>query len=154
VNIYAVEKPRRHERVLTLIRKGSVASQEQLAELLRTDGIRVTQATLSRDLRELGVMKGPTGYIVPGHERPAPAPHGDLERALRTMMLSGDTGGTLAVLRTGPGRASALALEIDRAGFRSVLGTVAGDDTIFVATRTPRDAARLLSTFKHLAGIA
>jgi transcriptional regulator of arginine metabolism len=119
VNIYAVEKPRRHERVLTLIRKGSVASQEQLAELLRTDGIRVTQATLSRDLRELGVMKGPTGYIVPG-----------------------------------PGRASALALEIDRAGFRSVLGTVAGDDTIFVATRTPRDAARLLSTFKHLAGIA
>lgn len=147
------DKHRRHDRVLALLRKGGVASQEQLASLLRAEGIRVTQATLSRDLHELGVMKGPTGYILPGHERPPP-PNGDLERALRTMMLGGESGGNLAVLRTGPGRASALALEIDRASLRPVLGTVAGDDTIFIATRSTRDAAKVLTTFKQLAGIS
>lgn len=155
MNIYVVtDKPRRLDRILSHLRKGGVASQEQLAELLRADGIRVTQATLSRDLRELRVMKGPAGYILPGHEPQAPAITGDLERALKSMLLSGETGGNLAVLRTGPGRASALALEIDRASLRPVLGTVAGDDTIFIATRSTRDAAKVLTTFKQLAGIS
>jgi transcriptional regulator of arginine metabolism len=149
------DKPRRHDRVMALLKKGGVASQEQLADLLRAEGVRVTQATLSRDLKELGVMKGPAGYILPG-AAPAPAPptNGDLQRALRAMLLSGEVGGNLAVLHTGPGRASALALEIDRAGLRPILGTVAGDDTVFIAARTSRDASRLLTNFKSLAGIA
>jgi transcriptional regulator of arginine metabolism len=147
------DRHRRHDRILALLRRGGVASQEQLAGLLRAEGIRVTQATLSRDLRELGVMKGPAGYILPGAAAAPPPPNGDLQRALRTMMLGGDAGGNLAVLHTGPGRASALALEIDRAELRPVLGTVAGDDTVFVATRTTRDAAKVLGSFKQLAGL-
>ena len=154
VNTYAVnDKPRRQSRIASHLRKGGVASQERLAELLRADGIGVNQATLSRDLRELGVVKGSSGYMLPG-AAPA-APHsGDLERALRAMLVGGQLGGTLTVLHTGPGRASALALEIDRAGLKAVLGTVAGDDTIFVAARSPREAARLLGQLKTMAGIA
>ena len=146
------DKDRRQSRIAAMIRKGGVTSQEQLADRLKDDGIDATQATLSRDLKELGVVKGPTGYMLPG--QPAPAVHnGDLERALRAMLVGGQVGGSLAVLHTGPGRASALALEIDRAGFKGVLGTVAGDDTIFVAARSTREASKVLGQFKSLAGI-
>ncbi len=154
VNTYAMhDKDRRLSRIAAALRKGGVASQDRLAELLKADGVEATQATLSRDLRELGVVKGPKGYMLPG--QPSPAVHtGDLERALRAMLVGGQVGGSLAVLHTGPGRASALALEIDRAGLKPVLGTVAGDDTIFVAARSPREAVRVLGQFKTMAGIA
>jgi transcriptional regulator of arginine metabolism len=99
------------------------------------------------------VVKGPAGYMLPG-ETPAPAHSGDLERALRAMLIGGQLSGTLAVLHTGPGQASALALEIDRSSLKPALGTVAGDDTIFVAARSPREAGKLLGQFKALAGIA
>lgn len=147
------EKPRRHELILSAIRRGGIASQEQLAAALAREGVGVTQATLSRDLRELGVAKGPGGYAVPGEAAAARSDEG-LQRALRSHMLKGEIGGNLAVVHTGPGRAPLLALEIDRAGLRPVLGTIAGDDTIFVATRSPREAGRILSQFKQLAGIA
>lgn len=148
------EKARRHDRILAAVRRGGVASQEQLARILAGDGVSVTQATLSRDLRELGVAKGPRGYSIPG-EAPAPARNSaDLQRALKSLLMDGGTGGNLTVLHTGPGRAPLLALEIDRAGLKPVLGTIAGDDTIFVATRSPREAGRLLNQFKQLAGIS
>jgi len=154
VNTYAVsEKHRRQARILAHLRKGGVASQEALGSLLKGDGLDATQATLSRDLRELNVVKGPAGYMLPG-EMPAPAHSGDLERALRAMLIGGQVSGTLAVLHTGPGQASALALEIDRASLKPALGTVAGDDTIFVAARSPREAGKLLGQLKALAGIA
>lgn len=154
LNTYAVhEKPRRQNRIVNHLRKGSVSSQERLVALLKGEGIEVTQATLSRDLHDLGVVKGPAGYMLPG-QAPAPAANGDLERAVRTMLLSGQVGGNLAVLHTGPGQAPALALEIDRASPKGVLGTVAGDDTIFVAARSPREAGRLLQQFQAIAGIA
>jgi transcriptional regulator of arginine metabolism len=148
------DKGRRHDRILAAVRRGGVASQEQLAKLLAADGVIVTQATLSRDLRELGVAKGPRGYSIPGEAPPTPRESGDLQRALKNLMMGGGTGGNLAVLHTGPGRAPLLALEIDRAGLKPILGTIAGDDTIFVATRSPREAGRLLNQFKQLAGIS
>ena len=154
VNTYAVtDKARRHTRIVSHLRKGSVPSQERLVELLRGVGIEVTQATLSRDLHELGVVKGPTGYMLPGQAQ-ANQVNGDLERAVRSMLLAGEVGGNLAVLHTGPGQASALALEIDRASPQGVLGTIAGDDTIFVAARSGREATRLLQQFQSMAGIA
>lgn len=134
------------------LRRQPVPSQERLVELLADGGIRVTQATLSRDLAELGVVKGPAGYMLAG-DAPQSA-DGGLERALRAMLVGGAVGGSLAVLHTGPGRASALALEIDRAGLKPVLGTVAGDDTIFVAARSAKEAMQLVGRFKTLAGIA
>ncbi len=162
------DKLRRWQRVRDLIRRGGVHSQDQLAILLRREGIEATQATLSRDLRELGVMKGAGGYLLPDgapsngsgtsyvQATSASVPAGgatELEAALRTYLMRADCGGTMVVLHTGPGQASALASELDRASLRSVLGTVAGDDTVLVATRSPRAAAGVVTSLKQLAGL-
>ena len=145
-------KPRRQRLILDLIEKGTIPNQERLADLLREKGLPVTQATLSRDLHELGVVKGPAGYSLPERTNGTHTP-ANLERALKDFLVRADIGGNLAVLHTGPGRAPLLALEIDRAAIKPILGTVAGDDTVFVATRTPRDATKLLTHFKQLAGL-
>lgn len=144
-------KPRRQRLIHDLIAQGGVANQEFLAALLKKRGVEVTQATLSRDLHDLGIVKGPSGYSIPGNG--AATETRGLERALRESLLRADTGGNLTVLHTGPGRAQLLALEIDRSGMKPILGTVAGDDTVFVATRSTRDAGKLLSHFKQLAGL-
>jgi transcriptional regulator of arginine metabolism len=147
------DKDRRRTRILALIQAGRITSQEQLATLLRQEGVEATQATLSRDLRELGLMKGPSGYTLPGDQPSSLQASGELERALKTYLVKAEAGGNLAILHTGPGRAQLLALELDRARFRSVLGTVAGDDTIFIATRTPREALRVIREVRAMAGI-
>jgi transcriptional regulator of arginine metabolism len=148
-----LDKPRRQQRLLLLIQSGPVHSQQQLALMLRSEGFSVTQATLSRDLRELGVMKGPAGYTMP-EALPAPSNGGgELGRALKNYLVRAESGGNLAVLHTGPGRASLLALELDRARLKPVLGTIAGDDTIFIATRSSREAGRVLKQIKALAGL-
>jgi transcriptional regulator of arginine metabolism len=147
------EKPRRHQLILDTIQRTRVNSQEQLGTLLGSAGVHVTQATLSRDLREMGVVKGPLGYMLPTDVQTQANGSRELGRALKEFLVKGELGGNLAVLHTGPGRAQLLALEIDRHRPRGVLGTVAGDDTIFVAVRTPHDAARVLKEFKQLAGI-
>jgi transcriptional regulator of arginine metabolism len=148
-----LEKPRRQQRLLQLINSGPVTSQEQLAGMLRAEGHSVTQATLSRDLRELGVMKGPAGYAVPEHAPATTNGDGELSRALRTYLVRAETGGNLAILHTGPGRAALLALELDRARLKPVVGTIAGDDTIFVATRTPKDAGKVVREIRKMAGM-
>lgn len=162
------DKHRRWHRIRDHIRRGGVQSQDQLAAILRREGIAVTQATLSRDLRDLGVMKGPAGYVLPETAAVASAPNGaahqsamiappaavaELETALRNFLLRADSGGTMVVLHTGPGQASFLAGEIDKAVLRNVLGTVAGDDTVLVATRSPKASASILGTLKQLAGL-
>jgi len=152
--IYSMQdKPRRQRRILDLVKQQPVANQEQLAESLSREGIATTQATLSRDLRELGVVKGPTGYMLPGNGPVSAPPNGELERAVRTYLVQAESAGNLAVLHTGPGRAALLALEIDRARLKSVMGTVAGDDTIFIAARSSRDAGKLLRDLRQMAGM-
>ncbi len=147
-------KPRRHQLILDLVARGGVANQDALAALLKKRGLDVTQATLSRDLHELAIVKGPAGYSLGASTNGAsPEPSRGLERALREFLLSASTGGNLAVLHTGPGRAPLLALEIDRASIKPILGTIAGDDTVFIATRSTRDAGKILSRFKQLAGL-
>jgi transcriptional regulator of arginine metabolism len=147
------EKPRRQQTILEVVQSRPVASQDQLAAALRQAGIETTQATLSRDLRELGVVKGPSGYMIPGDTVSRPPSNGELERAVRTYLVRAESAGNLAVLHTGPGRAPLLALEIDRARLKPVLGTVAGDDTIFIAARTPREAGRVLRDLRQMAGM-
>ncbi|MEX2219079.1 MAG: hypothetical protein WD749_10010 [Phycisphaerales bacterium] len=146
-------KPRRQQRILELVQARPIANQDALAGALRHDGIEATQATLSRDLRELGVVKGPTGYMFPREPAPTAPPSGELARAVRTYLVRAESSGNLAVLHTGPGRAPLLALEIDRARLKPILGTVAGDDTIFIAARTSRDAGRLLRDLRQMAGM-
>jgi transcriptional regulator of arginine metabolism len=142
-------KTRRQSRLRTLLEQRHPRSQEQLASMLRREGIEATQATLSRDLRELGVLKGPQGYKLPGD--PTHRPGGrELREAAAAYLLSVRPAGNLVVLRTGPGQASALALEIDRSAFEGAVGTVAGDDTIFIAAQTPRIATRLARELSDL----
>lgn len=149
-------KPRRHHRIAELLRRERIASQDALRERLGRDGIAVTQATLSRDLHELGVVKGPAGYVLPQGAVPPGqgAAAGSLGAALGASVSRVDHAGTLVVLHTGPGRAPLVALEIDRAPPSGVVGTVAGDDTVFIAVRSGGDAARLARDLRKAAGLA
>jgi transcriptional regulator of arginine metabolism len=138
-------KAARHARITALIRDRAVRSQTELAELLATDGVQATQATLSRDLEELGAVKvrgtdgGPAVYVVPaegaGPMRPAEQAPARLVRLLRELLTGSDVSGNLVVLRTPPGAAQFLASALDRSGLPEVVGTIAGDDTILVVAR-------------------
>lgn len=131
-----------------------VESQEQLQKLLSRESIDATQATLSRDLRDLGVLKGPRGYMLPATEPdpPKPAPAA-LQEALQNFLTAARQGENIVVLKTGPGQAGALASELDRAQLDGLLGTVAGDDTIFLAANSTRAAKRIYTRLNTLAGV-
>jgi len=142
----------RHARIVELIREREVRSQTELAELLAAEGVQVTQATLSRDLEELGAVKvrggdGPAVYMIPedGNPplRPAEQAPARLVRLLHELLTSVDASGNLAVLRTPPGAAQYLASALDRSGLSEIVGTIAGDDTIFVVTREEVGGAAL-----------
>lgn len=143
-------KARRHEVIRRLIAASPVLSQEGLVAELVARGEDVTQATVSRDLREIGVLKGPEGYRLPGTVAAGIGEGSEVSQAVRDYLLEAEVAGTIAVLRTGAGQASALALRIDRAGWRDIVGTVAGDDTVFVATRSATDAKRVVEIFERL----
>jgi transcriptional regulator of arginine metabolism len=145
----------RHARIVQLIRERAVRSQTELAELLAADGIQVTQATLSRDLEELGAVKVSGAYLIPEDgKRPlrdaeqAPA---RLIRLLRELLTGVDASGNLAILRTPPGAAQFLASALDKVGLPDVLGTIAGDDTLLVVSRDPDGGPALAQRLRALA---
>jgi transcriptional regulator of arginine metabolism len=142
---------RRHQRILELIDSSVVRSQHDLQDLLADDGMDVTQATLSRDLRELNVVKGANGYAVPGRGVVAPPDAAMLRKTLRRELISVATGGTIVAIRTRPGHANALAAELDRYQLKDVIGTIAGDDTVFLAARSERRAKTLDAELRDLA---
>ena len=137
---------RRRTEILRLVRGRPVRSQEELQALLRRRGFAVAQPTLSRDVRHLGLARTPTGYaapsnpslFVPGQQR-AEA----LDQRLRLSVLSVHAAATLVILRTPPAGADPIARAIDEAGLPDVAGTIAGDDTVFVATPGIAAARRL-----------
>jgi transcriptional regulator of arginine metabolism len=142
----------RHARIIELIRDRPVRSQTELGDLLADEGVHVTQATLSRDLEELGAVKvrggdGTPAYLIPedGHRplREAEAAPARLVRLLRELLNEVDHSGNIAVLRTPPGAAHYLASALDRAGLAEIVGTIAGDDTIFVVARDPAGGGAL-----------
>jgi transcriptional regulator of arginine metabolism len=139
---------RRRDEILRIVGEQSVHSQDALLALLKKRGFRVTQPTLSRDLRELGVAKSPNGYVTrdafAGGAVVAFAPRdvveSRLDQAVAEFVTGVDTGGNLAVIRTTIASAQPVASAIDAASIDGVLGTIGGDDTIFVAFRTPAAA--------------
>jgi transcriptional regulator of arginine metabolism len=148
-------KTQRHDAILRIVRQQHVASQEQLREKLRAQGFDVTQATLSRDIRELGLAKVPatdggSHYAPPAEGRPAIRPH--LEQLLPTMLVSVEGVGPLLVVKTPAGAAQALGLALDSAGWSEVIGTIAGDDAVLVITRGDRDRKAVHARLKELAG--
>lgn len=149
-------KPARQARIAEILARERVRSQEELAELLgREAGTHVTQATLSRDLDELGVvrLRGPDGslvYALPG-DSTGPWHAAKLGRHLAELLTSAESSGNLVVLRTPAGAAQFLASAIDHAGWQAVLGTVAGDDTVLVIARDPAGGEALAGEFLRLA---
>ncbi len=135
---------RRHE-ILALVRGGSIRSQEELQRRLRRRGFRATQPTLSRDVKALGLAKTAAGYLAPPSTGFAPDEkrHKALDRALREFALWARRAGSLVVLRTPVAGAQPLAHALDDAELDGVVGTVAGDDTVFVATPGASGARRL-----------
>ncbi|MCC6951954.1 MAG: arginine repressor [Phycisphaerales bacterium] len=133
-------RQRRQSLIRRLVGATPVRSQAALSALLKREGVACTQATLSRDLRELGMVKGASGYAEPGGSPPEQA---GLVRAARALLLEARAAGTLVVIRTPPGGAPSLALELDRTPPEGVLGTVAGDDTVFAATGSVSGAAKV-----------
>jgi transcriptional regulator of arginine metabolism len=152
----------RHSRIVALVRSRPVHSQAELVRLLADEGLAVTQATLSRDLEELGAIKlrgadgGPAAYVVPeegtGPLRAAQGPPARLVRVLEELLTGADSSGNLAVLRTPPGAAQYLASAIDRSGLPDTVGTIAGDDTILAVSRDPAGGAALAELLLRWAG--
>ncbi|MGY1734380.1 arginine repressor [Geodermatophilus sp. SYSU D01045] len=159
----ALTRSARQARIAEVITARPVTSQTQLAALLAESGIEVTQATLSRDLEELGAVKlrgsdgAPASYVLPPENaplRPAQAAPARLTRLLGDLLTSAEGSANLAVLRTPPGAAQFLASALDKVGLPDVLGTIAGDDTLLVVSREPDGGPALARRLQSLAGRA
>lgn len=149
----------RQQRIVEILSGHAVRSQTELAALLAVDGIETTQATLSRDLDELGAVKlraadgGAGVYVVPEDGSPVRGVTGGTDRLsklLGDLLVSTDHSGNIAVLRTPPGAAHFLASALDRASLPEIVGTIAGDDTILVVARDPMTGADLAARFDEL----
>ena len=151
-------KPQRQHRVLRLLEQHNVVSQQQLVELLAADGVVATQATVSRDLEELGAIKvraaaGDSVYAIPELPKEQRAPEDHLRRVMGEWVVEVAHSGNLVVLRTPPGCAHVVGSALDRSGLPDILGTVAGDDTLIVVASERaggRKVAQHLSTLANL----
>jgi len=132
----------RQKAILDLVRSQEIASQEELLEKLLAKKIDVSQSTLSRDIQELGLAKTGGVYAVMGADA-APASDDSVRRILREFLSEVAVAQNLVVLKTGVANASTVSLAIDNAGWPEVVGSLAGDDTVFVAVRTPKESQEL-----------
>ena len=143
-------KERRQRTIADLIRSHALASQEELADRLGALGFAVTQATISRDLEQLGAVKvrreGQLGYALPDQVRNGPSVQ--LTQVFRDWVRSIDTAGNLVVVKTPPGSAHLVGVVLDQSELPEVVGTICGDDTIFVACRSPAEGRKLAETLK------
>ncbi|MDA8372380.1 MAG: arginine repressor [Nocardiopsaceae bacterium] len=161
-------KTARHARITEVLTKNDVRSQGELARLLADSGVQVTQATLSRDLDELGAVKlrtvdGSLVYVLPGEggerlQRARPdtsdlehVSNARLTRLAEDLLVSAEASANMVVVRTPPGAAQYLASAIDHTDFHAILGTIAGDDTILVISRDPEGGEELAASLLRLA---
>jgi transcriptional regulator of arginine metabolism len=147
-------KTRRQTLILELVDHGGITSQEMLQRRLRTRGVHATQATISRDLKELGLVKraGDGAYGRAGQDSTsAEAALAQLQRVVVRSLSRTAKVDQLVVLRTPPGEAQHLALAIDRTDFPEVVGTIAGDDTVLVIAAGHKEATAFLEHLEKLA---
>jgi len=147
-------KAQRQTAILDVIQRSPVRSQEQLRRSILAEGFDVTQATLSRDIRELGLVKGGAdgAYQTPARVRPnGDAAKALLQRTAADFLVRVDRVQQLVLLRTGPGQAQLLGVAIDGARLPEVVGTLAGDDTILVITPDVRRARALVTRLEEFA---
>lgn len=149
----------RRRAILDLVQQQTVRSQDELRELLETQGIEVNQATLSRDLRDMGLVKGPAGYAIPTvHSAAVAAAEPDagtaiaLLHAVREWLRSAEVAQNQLVLKTPVGGAQPLAIAIDSADLDDVVGTLGGDDTILVIAKDAAAARRVRTRLLKMRG--
>lgn len=147
-------KSQRRNAIMGIVRRTRVHSQEQLRELLHVEGIDVTQATLSRDIRELRLAKvaNPAGGSYYAPSRDGELVHPPLEQLLPQLLLEIEGVGPLLIVKTPAGSAEALGSALDRRQYPEVIGCIAGDDTMLIITRSERARRGLASKLRDLIG--
>ena len=153
-----MSKHQRQHRVARLLAGHMVTSQEQLVGLLADDGVESTQATVSRDLDDLGAVKvrvsgGESVYAIPEHPADRVVPIDQLRRVMGEWVVEVESSGNLVVLRTPPGSAQVVASALDRTGIEGSIGTVAGDDTLMVVAAEGTTGENLAVALRNLAGL-
>ncbi len=149
-------KKNRHDKIIEIINNHVVETQEQLASLLKDEGYDVTQATVSRDIRQMKLTKqvtpdGRQKYVYTTAD--PEVMHDKYVKILKAGFVSMDLAQNLLVVRTVSGMAMALAAAIDSLEIKQVVGCIAGDDTIFVATKSAEEATQLMNEFDEMLGI-
>ena len=153
-----MSKRSRQHLIVRLLAEAPVASQGQLVELLADHEIEATQATVSRDLEELGAIKvrvpgGDLVYAIPEHPNEQLAPTDHLRRVLGDWLGEVTSSDNIVIARTPPGSAHVVGSALDRAGLGEIAGTVAGDDTVFIVAAEGTTGAALADTLRDLAGL-
>ena len=148
----------RQHRIIQILEKSAVSSQQQLVDLLAEAEVEATQATVSRDLEEIGAVKvraagGESVYAVPDLPKDRVAPEEHLRRVLGDWVVEVTSSANLVIVRTPPGSAHVVASALDRAGLPEILGTVAGDDTILVVAVEEVGGSRLADRLSGLSGL-
>ena len=133
----------RRTQILELLRTETVATQSDLRRKLERRGIHVTQATVSRDIEELGIIKTRDGYRVANSAPTAAPPQPSLAVVLKEFLREVRLAANMVIVKTHPGNAHSVAVALDAENWMEIIGTIAGDDTIFIATTGGREASRL-----------
>jgi transcriptional regulator of arginine metabolism len=146
-------KKKRHQAILELIDNNRITTQDQLQELLKQQGFDVTQATVSRDIKELMLVKrlnskGEYSYSLPNHDKNEET---KLKSIFSQSVLDIDYAGNIVVVKcySGMANAACAAIDLNASSYKSIVGTIAGDDSFFILCRTPDDAIYLLNTIKN-----
>ena len=153
-----MSKAQRQHRITELLEHEIISTAAQLVARLKAEGVQATQATVTRDLQDLGTIKirdlhGSRRIVIPATPSMAAAPLDHLRRMMGEWVGSVDNSGNLVVIRTPPGCAHVVASALDRSALDGVLGSLAGDDTILVIASEQRGGAALVAEFRALAGL-
>src|SRR5919197_1267422 len=133
----------RHKAILDIIRSGSITSQEELMHGLEARHIEVSQSTLSRDIQELRLAKPGGHYAVVDSETAVKPSDETVRRIIREFLVDIAVAGNIVVVKTGPGHASTVSQAIDETGWSEVIGTLAGENTVFIAARSQKEGTKL-----------
>jgi transcriptional regulator of arginine metabolism len=143
----------RRSAIVRLLRSSPVRRQQELVRLLRREGHTATQSSISRDLRELGVLKHSDGYVLPDGADLEARTQDNFATVAQFVREIRTAGTSITVLKTTIGAAQSVAAAIDKAGWEEVVGTVSGDDTMFIATADARAQARVLELLREAFGV-
>ena len=143
----------RRTAIVRLLRSSPVRRQQELVRLLKREGHAVTQSSISRDLRELGVLKASDGYVLPDNAELSARTQDNYAAVAQFVREVRTAGPSIIVVKTTIGSASSVVAAIDKAGWPDVAGTVSGDDTIFIATADARAQGRVLDQLRDAFGV-